>query len=41
MHVLADAGMDVSQASFWQGGFDVLRGWLEQLEALPLKPSGG
>jgi oligoendopeptidase F len=41
MRVLADAGMDVSQASFWQGGFDVLRGWLEQLEALPLKPSGG
>jgi oligoendopeptidase F len=34
--VLAEAGIDISQDTFWQGGFDVLEGWLRQLEAIPL-----
>jgi oligoendopeptidase F len=34
--VLSDAGIDISQASFWQGGFDVIADQIAQLEALPL-----
>jgi oligoendopeptidase F len=34
--VLSDAGIDISQASFWQGGFDVIADQITQLEALPL-----
>jgi oligoendopeptidase F len=34
--VLADAGIDVRQASFWQGGFDVISGLVSELEALPI-----
>ncbi|HSF80191.1 MAG TPA: M3 family oligoendopeptidase [Anaerolineales bacterium] len=34
--VLAEAGIDVSQDSFWQGGFDVLEDLLSQLEAIPI-----
>jgi oligoendopeptidase F len=33
--VLSEAGIDVHSADFWQGGFDVIRGMVEQLEALP------
>jgi oligoendopeptidase F len=32
--VLLDAGMDVRQASFWQGGFDVISGLVDQLEKI-------
>ena len=34
--ILAEAGIDISQAEFWQGGFDVIRNLVEQLEAIPL-----
>lgn len=34
MEMLAEAGVDVSQAAFWQGGFDIIRGWIDQLEAM-------
>jgi oligoendopeptidase F len=30
--ILAEAGLDISSPVFWQGGFDVLRNKLEQLE---------
>jgi oligoendopeptidase F len=33
--ILAAAGVDIRQPSFWQGGFDVIAGLIEQLEALP------
>ncbi len=36
MRILDRAGIDVRQAAFWQGGFDVLAEALERLEALPL-----
>ena len=36
VRVLAAAGIDVSQATFWQGGFDVLEDMLDQLEAIPV-----
>ncbi len=35
--VLSRAGIDIHSADFWQGGFDVIAGLLEKLEALPLK----
>jgi len=34
--ILSDAGIDIHQGSFWQGGFDVIRGLIEQLESIPL-----
>ncbi len=34
MRVLAEAGVDVTQASFWQGGFDVLNELVGQLEEI-------
>ncbi len=34
MDVLARADIDVRQASFWQGGFDVLAGILEELQKM-------
>ena len=36
VQVLRQAGIDVSQAAFWQGGFDVLEDLLRQLEAIPV-----
>jgi len=32
--VLSDAGVDIRQASFWQGGFDVVDGLVRQLEKI-------
>lgn len=32
MHILTEAGFDVTTKDFWQGGFDVIRGWIEELE---------
>ncbi|MEN6524623.1 MAG: M3 family oligoendopeptidase [Anaerolineaceae bacterium] len=32
VNVLSDAGIDVYQPSFWQGGFDVISGMVKQLE---------
>jgi oligoendopeptidase F len=34
--ILGQAGIDFSQAAFWQGGFDVLADLVEQLETIPL-----
>ncbi len=34
--ILADAGIDIRSAAFWQGGFDVITALVEQLEALPV-----
>jgi oligoendopeptidase F len=34
--ILSDAGIDMHSASFWQGGFDVIRGLVEQLETSPV-----
>ncbi|RPI33479.1 MAG: M3 family oligoendopeptidase [Chloroflexota bacterium] len=36
-HILADAGIDIHSAEFWQGGFDVIRGLVEQLESIPVE----
>jgi len=33
--LLAEAGIDVKDESFWQGGFDVLNGIVDELEKLP------
>jgi len=35
--ILTQAGIDIRSASFWQGGFDVIRGLVEQLERLPIE----
>jgi oligoendopeptidase F len=35
--ILAEAGIDIYSAAFWQGGFDVVAGLLDQLEALPVQ----
>ncbi|NLB70896.1 MAG: M3 family oligoendopeptidase [Chloroflexi bacterium] len=32
--LLAEAGMDVTKAEFWQGGFDVIEGMVDRLERL-------
>jgi oligoendopeptidase F len=34
--VLAEAGIDVRDPAFWQGGFDVIANLVAQLEALPI-----
>ncbi len=34
MKILDEAGVNVRQASFWQGGFDVISGLVDQLEAM-------
>ena len=34
--MLSEAGIDIYQADFWQGGFDVIRGLVDQLEAIPV-----
>jgi oligoendopeptidase F len=35
--VLADAGIDIHQVEFWQGGFNVLDDLVRQLEKMPVK----
>jgi oligoendopeptidase F len=35
--ILSEAGIDIRSAKFWQGGFDVIKDLVEQLEALPIK----
>ncbi len=35
--ILAEAGIDIRQAEFWQGGFDVISELVDQLEAMPVK----
>jgi oligoendopeptidase F len=34
--ILADAGIDIRSAKFWQGGFNVLDGLVKELEKLPV-----
>ena len=36
-HILDEAGIDIREAEFWQGGYDVLSQMIDQLEALPVK----
>jgi oligoendopeptidase F len=33
-HIVGEAGFDMASPAFWQGGFDVLSGLLDELEAL-------
>ncbi|MCK4316222.1 MAG: oligoendopeptidase F, partial [Anaerolineae bacterium] len=33
-HIISEAGFDMASPDFWQGGFDVLQGFLDELEAL-------
>ena len=33
-HILTEAGIDISKADFWQGGFRVLNGMIDELEAI-------
>ena len=35
--ILTEAGINIRSAEFWQGGFDVIKDLVEQLEALPVK----
>jgi oligoendopeptidase F len=35
--ILKEAGIDMRQASFWQGGFDVINGLISELEKIPVK----
>ncbi|MCC6146823.1 MAG: M3 family oligoendopeptidase [Anaerolineaceae bacterium] len=35
--ILQDAGVDIHQETFWQGGYDVVANLVGQLEALPLE----
>jgi oligoendopeptidase F len=34
MKILTDAGVDVRQPAFWQGGFDVLSEMVDKLEQM-------
>ena len=33
-HILSEAGINITSADFWQGGFNVIGGFIDQLEAL-------
>ena len=35
--ICAQAGLDISKAEFWQGGFDVIKEMVDQLEAIPVE----
>ena len=35
--ILSEAGIDIRSAEFWQGGFDVIKDLVTQLEALPIE----
>ncbi len=35
--ILEDAGIDIYNPGFWQGGFDVIKDLVEQLEAIPVR----
>ena len=37
--ILAEADIDIASAAFWQGGFDVIKGLIDELEALGM-PAG-
>ncbi len=35
--ICAEAGLDITQAEFWQGGFDVIKNLVAELEAIPVE----
>jgi oligoendopeptidase F len=35
--ILSEAGIDITSMDFWQGGFDVIRGMIKELEEIPIK----
>ena len=35
--ICAEAGLDITKPEFWQGGFDVIKEMVEQLEAIPVE----
>jgi oligoendopeptidase F len=35
--ICAEAGLDITKAAFWQGGFDVINDLVTELEAIPVK----
>jgi len=35
-HILSEAGIDIAQAEFWQGGFDVIKSLVSELEQIPI-----
>lgn len=37
--VLSEAGVDITAASFWQGGFDIINGMIDELESLEGEPA--
>ncbi|HEY9074911.1 MAG TPA: M3 family oligoendopeptidase [Anaerolineaceae bacterium] len=39
VRLLAEAGIDITQDAFWQGGFDAIARLVDQLEALPVLPA--
>ncbi len=41
MDILDKAGIDVRKAEFWQGGFDMLKAQIAELEKIPVKVSRG
>lgn len=34
-HILTEAGIDITSTEFWQGGYDVIKEWIDELESLP------
>jgi oligoendopeptidase F len=34
VELLAKHGLDVAQPTFWQGGFEVIEGWIEECERI-------
>ena len=37
MDICAEAGLDITRPEFWQGGFDVIRQMVRELEAMPVE----
>jgi oligoendopeptidase F len=37
MDICAQAGLDITKAEFWQGGFDVIKDLVAELEAIPVE----
>jgi len=35
--ILSEAGIDIRQTAFWQGGYDVVDALIQQLESLPVE----
>jgi len=37
--ILSEAGIDITSPEFWQGGFDVIKGMIDELEAMEAVPA--